>query len=395
MRSSVRWLVPVAVAATVAGGVAINSAAAGSAPQLPGSTPQQVLAAMAASDVTALSGTVVTRADIGFPAIPSFGGRSGSSASSTDLQGLVTRFLSGKNTLRVWSDGPTRQRAQLLDPFDELNVIRNGKDLWTYASKQNAVQHAVVPADSTRPATGAAARGGAASAAELAPAALAQRMLAAADPTTKVTLGEPELVAGRPAYALTLTPRTDQTLIGHVVIAVDSARSVPLQVQVFARGGDQPVIETGFTAIDFSTPSADTFRFSPPKGATVTELGKNGKDGAAAKPSSSGSTRGSAPGSALGMGSGAKPTVIGTGWASVVEFAAPKPSATSGAASKAPGGAAKAAAPSGDALLKQLGTPVPGGRAISTALVSVLVTDDGRMFAGAVPVQVLLDAARR
>jgi outer membrane lipoprotein-sorting protein len=392
MRSSVRWLVPVAVAATVAGGVAINSAAAGSAPQLPGSTPQKVLAAMAAADVTALSGTVVTRADIGFPSISSFGGHSGSGASSTDLQGLVTRFLSGENTLRVWSDGPSRQRAQLLDPFDELNVIRNGKDVWTYASKQNAVQHAVVPSGAERP--GAATRpgdagrpGGAATAAELAPAALAQRMLAAADPTTAVTLGESELVAGRPAYALTLTPRTDRTLIDHVVIAVDSAKSVPLQVQVFARTGDQPVIETGFTAIDFGTPSADTFRFTPPKGATVTELGKDGKATAATKPSASGS--------ASGIGSGARPTVIGTGWASVVEFAAPKPAATTGSTSKASSGATRAAAPSGDALLKQLGTPVPGGRAISTKLVSVLVTDDGRVFAGAVPVQVLLDAARR
>src|SRR5450755_3315282 len=87
MRSSFRWLVPVAVAATVTGGAAINSAAAGSAPQLPTRTPQQVLEAVASSDVTALSGTVVTRTSLGLPALPQLGGAA--SSSTTDVQGLV------------------------------------------------------------------------------------------------------------------------------------------------------------------------------------------------------------------------------------------------------------------------------------------------------------------
>jgi hypothetical protein len=37
-------------------------------------------------------------------------------------------------------------------------------------------------------------------------------------------------------------------------------------------------------------------------------------------------------------------------------------------------------------LYGELTTPVAGGRALSTSLVSVLLTDDGRVFAGAVPV---------
>ena len=49
MRSSARWLVPVAVAAAVAGGVAVSSAQAGTSPDLPASTPQKVLASVAAS----------------------------------------------------------------------------------------------------------------------------------------------------------------------------------------------------------------------------------------------------------------------------------------------------------------------------------------------------------
>jgi len=35
-------------------------------------------------------------------------------------------------------------------------------------------------------------------------------------------------------------------------------------------------------------------------------------------------------------------------------------------------------------LFDQLGTPVSGGQLITTPLISVLITNDGKMFAGAV-----------
>src|SRR5690606_32016548 len=45
------------------------------------------------------------------------------------------------------------------------------------------------------------------------------------------------------------------------------------------------------------------------------------------------------------------------------------------------------------ALYQQLTTPVDGGRLLSSTLLSVLITDDGRVLAGAVPGDALLDAA--
>ena len=44
-------------------------------------------------------------------------------------------------------------------------------------------------------------------------------------------------------------------------------------------------------------------------------------------------------------------------------------------------------------LLDQLTTRVPQGRLLSTALVSVLLTDDGRVLVGAVPPEALQAAA--
>jgi outer membrane lipoprotein-sorting protein len=382
MRSSVRWLVPVAVAATVAGGVAVSSAQAGSAPDLPQRTPQQVLASVAGSSVTALSGTVVTRADLGLPSLSALGG-TGADA-TTDPTGLITRFLSGQNTLRVWADGPTKARAQLLDQFSELDVVRNGTDVWTYTSHGNAVQHGTL---TPRTGSDAKAKATATAAAALTPAQMADKAIAAADPTTSVTLGTPETVAGRSAYALTLTPKTSGTLVGHIVIAVDAERGVPLQVQVFARGSSQPAVETGFTAVDFTTPAASMFTFTPPKGATVTPLDTS--KSATAKPATPAAD---------------KRTVIGTGWTSIVEIpASALQSAAASAGSTPSDGATPSTSASGTgitrsaqglAALAQLATPVAnGGHAITTSLVSVLLTQDGRVFAGSVPVQALVDAA--
>ena len=72
-----------------------------------------------------------------------------------------------------------------------------------------------------------------------------------------------------------------------------------------------------------------------------------------------------------------KPAVTGSGWDSVVEF----PAGTAGPASDA------------TALLEQATVPVQGGRLVSTALVNVLVLDDGRVVAGSVPLERLQAAA--
>ena len=46
------------------------------------------------------------------------------------------------------------------------------------------------------------------------------------------------------------------------------------------------------------------------------------------------------------------------------------------------------------ALLESVTTAVDGGRVLQTALVSVLIADDGRVFAGAVPASRLVEAAQ-
>lgn len=359
----VRWLPAAVVPAAIAAGVIVAPLAAGAA-DLPAKTPQEVLQLVAASHVKAFSGTVEQSSELGLPSLPSTGPGSGSGSSSEE-QGdaaSILELLTGSHTAKVYVDGPSKLRLQVLDQLAERDVVRNGSDVWLYTSTGQKVTHVTLPdrsalksPDSRRPdpdaATGTATT----------PAELAQRFLAAVDSSTSVTLGDPDRVAGRDAYDLVLTPKTDATLVGSVSIAVDGTTGIPLRVQVDARGQSTPAFEVGFSEFSTATPAEKVFAFTPPKGATVTEQSLSGI----------GQKR-------VAHGQHAQPTVSGSGWDAIVS---------------APAGSAPAQL-TASPLFGQLTTPVDGGRAFSTSLLSVLVTDDGRVFAGAVPVSALQAAAR-
>ncbi|QNE37498.1 DUF2092 domain-containing protein [Leifsonia shinshuensis] len=346
-----RWLPAIVVPAAIAAGAIAIPLAAGAA-DLPVKSPEDVLRLVASSDTKAFSGTVEQTSDLGLPSIPKMGG--GSSSADSSIASTLS-LLMGDHTAKVYVDGPTKVRVQLLDQLAERDAIRNGSDVWLYQSSDQSVTHATVPAHE-KSATATPTPDATATT----PQALAQKFLAAVDPATKVTLGANTKVANRDAYDLVLTPRTDATLVGSVSIAVDGQTGLPLQVQVMARGASSPAFQAGFSDFTPGAPDASVFSFTPPKGAKVTEQ----------TPKTSGEHSGSAD--------RPKPTVTGTGWATIVSL---------------PAGTVPAQALA-DPLLAQLTQPAGGGRALSTTLVSVLVTADGRVLAGAVPVSALQAAAQ-
>ena len=341
----VRWLPAVAVPAAIAAGAIVAPLAAGAA-DLPEKTPAEVLKLVAGSDTRAFSGTVEQTSDLGLPSIPKTTGSSADSSAASTLE-----LLMGDHTAKVYVDGPQKVRVQLLDQLAERDAIRNGSDVWLYDSTGEKATHVTLPAhDATSARPDATAT---------TPSALAQRFLAAVDPSTSVTLGSNTNVAGRDAYDLVLTPKTSATLVGSVSIAVDGTTGIPLRVQVVARGASDPAFQAGFTSFSDQAPAASVFSFTPPKGATVTEQSPK-----------SGEHR--------DVGTDRKPVVTGEGWATIVSL---------------PAGSAPAAL-TADPLVAQLTQPVDGGRALSTSLVSVLVTADGRVLAGSVPFSALQSAAR-
>src|SRR3982751_6218552 len=127
-RPAVRWLVPVAVAAAaVGGGALLNTLSAIASPTLPPRSAAQLLVDLQTARLDGLSGTVVQTADLGIPALPAIG------AGSSDLSSLV----SGSHTLRVWYAGPDSARLALLGTLGESDVIRVGRDVWTWSSQSN------------------------------------------------------------------------------------------------------------------------------------------------------------------------------------------------------------------------------------------------------------------
>ncbi|GAB3086915.1 LolA family protein [Micromonospora schwarzwaldensis] len=374
-RAVLRWLVPVtAGVAVIGGGAAVGTFAAGADPALPPRSAAQLLDDLRTSRLDGLSGTVVQRADLGLPPIAALAGR----ATGNELAGLV----SGTHTLRVWYGGEDRQRIALVDTLGEQDVLRNGRDVWTWRSRENTAVHRRLPAD-----------GKALPSAPATPADAAQQALAAIDPTTAVTVGRSATVAGRDAYELVLTPRDTASLVHQVRIALDAKEHVPLRFEVLADGQDEPAFEVAFTQVDFRTPDADQFHFNPPPGVKVTE------ETAGARPGPAGKAPDKSPGRRPGGAERPDVRTVGTGWTTVVVAKLGDPATLDGAA-KAGGAKAGADAPDADMLAKVLGDlpKVSGdwgsGRLLSGKLFSVLLTDDGRVVAGLVTPERLYQAAK-
>jgi outer membrane lipoprotein-sorting protein len=335
------WTAPLAVTAAVVGGTVLASGnSSGGHPSLPDTGPAQLLAKVETAKAPVLSGVVRQTAALGLPDLP--GGDQSASLSWTSL-------LSGTHTARVWLDGARKQRVALLGTLSEADIIHNGRDIWTYTSSSNEVSHTVAPADKAAHDERAGDR--------YTPIAAAKALLKAVTPSTAVSVGQTQVVAGRDAYTLVIRPRDSRSTVREVQIAIDSTRFVPLRLQVFG-SGSSPAFQIVFAMISFTTPSASIFNFHAPAGAAVVKnpmLGGDLPDHVA----------GPAPRSKV---STAPPKLLGSGWTTVVEFP-----------SGLPGGQA-------GGLLNRLTQPTgtPGERLLTTALINGLLLPDGRVFIGAV-----------
>jgi outer membrane lipoprotein-sorting protein len=255
-RRRARWAVPVGAVAAV--GIVIAASVIGGAqasPRLPARTTAQLLAAVDAAPAwpSALTGTVQESASLGLPDLP---------GSDDPLSGLS--LLSGTHTFQVWYDGPARVRIALPVQLGEADLRRDGNSVWLWNSRSNQATHYLLPAQAS---AGLPAAGRTPPA--LAPQQLAQQILAAVGKTTTVGLQRSITVAGQPAYQLSLAPKDGRSLIGRVTIAIDAEYSLPLQVQVFARGATSPAFSVAYTSLSFTTPAASNFAFAAPPGATV------------------------------------------------------------------------------------------------------------------------------
>ncbi|MFJ6084265.1 outer membrane lipoprotein carrier protein LolA [Streptomyces sp. NPDC092369] len=384
-RKAARYVVPVAVLGVAAATIGLVPALADSGdPDLPKITAQQLIEKIAKSDVQQMSGTVKITTDLGLPNLGGLessltqGATGSGDGSSADPSAKLTELATGTHTLRVATDGPDRQKVSLLESAAEYSLIHDGKDVWGYDSGTNEVYHATADDSASAkekqeetPAT---------------PQQLAKDALAAVDDTTSVTVQGTAQVAGRDAYRLVIKPKDDGSTVGQITVAVDAKTGLPLKFTLTPASGGAAVVDAGFTKISYSRPAASTFDFTPPKGAKVTEDGK--VDGAGGKASGGTKTDGKIPENPGGdFGKGADGlNVIGDGWDSIATFDTGGQGVPSGSEAGAFGG-----------FLDSLGDKASGkfgsGTVFKTRLINALITDDGKVYVGAVTKDALVKAA--
>ncbi|MEU3604945.1 DUF2092 domain-containing protein [Streptomyces sp. NPDC035033] len=387
-RKTSRYVVPVAVAGVAAATIGLVPALAASGdPDLPEITARQLIEKIAASDTQTLSGTFKISTDLGLPAFDGLlGGIAGGAAEgegTADPSAQLTKLVSGTHTLKIAADGPERQKLTLLDGEERYSLVHNGDEVWAYDSRSNEVFHEKGVEEAGR-----------APEQELpvSPKELADEVLKAAGDTTSITVGGTANVAGRDAYRLVVEPKQQGSTVDAITIAVDAATGTPLKFTLDSTSGGKPVVDAGFTKVDFGKPAASEFDFTVPEGAKVTEGDAAGK--ALEK------EHGKAPEDLekalgdLGLGglgepgkNGADgPEVIGEGWTAVARFDTGAPAPKTGEAPKEVQG-----------FLDSLGDGVSGkfgsGTVFKTKVVNVLMTDDGKVYAGAVTPQKLVDVA--
>ncbi|MFF3452135.1 outer membrane lipoprotein carrier protein LolA [Streptomyces sp. NPDC002667] len=398
-RKAARYVVPVAVVGVAAATIGLVPALADSGdPNLPKVTAQQLIEKIAKSDVQQLSGTVKITTDLGLPDLGGLesgllsGAAKGHDGSSADPQSKLLELAAGTHTLRVAADGPDRGKVSLLDSAAEYSVIHNGKDVWGYDSKSNEVFH------STSAESGKAGEKAGDKAPRDVPATpkdFADEVLKSVDATTSVKVDGTAHVAGRDAYKLVIKPRQSGTTVGAISIAVDAKTGLPLKFTLTPSSGGAAVVDAGFTRVDFSRPAASTFAFTPPKGAKVTEgdtlKGAKGDEskspkGAEPKRVEKGAPKGH-EGAADGLGG---PKTIGKGWNSIVVL-------NTGGKGVPSGASGSTGNSNVDGFLNSLGDHVTGtfgsGTVYSTRLINALITDDGKVYAGAVTKAALVKAA--
>jgi outer membrane lipoprotein-sorting protein len=354
-RPALRVLAPLAVVLVVAG-TGLVASTASAEKKLPTRTPQELLVDLQQAKTEGLSGTVVERADLGIPAIPGASGQD-------DAE--LTSLVSGTHTLRVRYSAPDKARLAVLGTYSEYDIIRNGKDVWTWSSKDNAATHRTLTADQ------AGQPGSTPSGTPRTPEEAANSVLKALEPSTTVTSDSSVEVAGRPAYELVLDPNDSNSLISQARIAIDGDTKLPLRVQVF--GTDNKIVfEVAYTSVDFTRPDDSEFAFNPPPGAKVTEIQPSDQT-----PSAQDRKQGEEARKAT--------AVVGTGWTAV-------------AVTKVDDLSNRQSDQQLKAFLDKL-QPVHGswgsGRLLAGTAFSAVWTDDGRLAVGAVRPDLIYQALNR
>ena len=120
-RAWLKWLPAVTASAVIAAGTLAGSIPARAGDPLPEKTPAQVIALMGSHQSQTFSGTLEQSSELGLPELPATGPTSG--PVSAGGAASVMELLTGEHTARIFMDGKTKVRFQVVD---RMVVMRRG-----------------------------------------------------------------------------------------------------------------------------------------------------------------------------------------------------------------------------------------------------------------------------
>ena len=237
-RRAARWaLVTVLVAAVAVTPQAIASLPVEDRPEV---TAQQVTASVLASARVQHSGTAESRGELDLPDVRRLGN--------------LVALLGGTTRTRVWWAGPDRWRVDEQGATADVSTYRDEVGTWTWDSDEGtAVRVVGEPAlRLPRPA-------------DLGPADVGRRLLAAADGARSTRIGA-RRIAGRTGLGVSVRPDDPRSLVESVQVWADSATGLPLRVEVTAVGTDEPTAVSTWLDLSVEPPHSDALTFRPSAG---------------------------------------------------------------------------------------------------------------------------------
>ncbi|TAN24795.1 MAG: hypothetical protein EPN30_06215 [Actinomycetota bacterium] len=345
-RSKVLYAAPLAIASSaLAVSLIAPQIARASTSNLAPVSPTQLVSWIKSTSPIPLSGTVTGTTSFPVPSaslLNSSNPESGLSGSSTE-------------SYNVWANGSGSFRSQQVSAGAEKDLYVTPGSAWLWNSANLTATNEQRQGSDSNGYSSGSKPGGAT------PGATASEIVSKLSAYSALSVSGSTMVAGRPAFTLTLVPTASDSLIGSIQIAVDGQTHMPVQVQVFPKGSNSPAASLGFVTLTFAPQPSSIFSFTPPSGAKVI----NGVQSSA--------SNGNQPGS----GSGTK--VVGKGFDSVaIVTAAPK-------ATSVLGGFVKS--------LPTISTPAGSAHLYSTPIFEALILPNGTIVAGAVDTSRLIQVA--
>jgi outer membrane lipoprotein-sorting protein len=177
------------------------------------------------------------------------------------LGNIASALMSGASG-RLWITNDGRGRIELQSNAGDVQIVWNETQLTAYDAFSNTVYRIQLPKTEPKPSAGAQ------------PPTLAQisdflsRLAQHAD----ISAAQPDNVAGRPAYTVSVAPKHDGGLLGQAQLAWDAVQGKPLRAALYAHGVSQPVLELKATEVSFGPVASADVDVSPPAGAKVVDL---------------------------------------------------------------------------------------------------------------------------